>query len=75
MIFKDQYDNSILNKSVFSGCILITLLATLWLMFADDATSDTWLKQYQLSGDLARRILIAALEFRDSAIPGGMTWA
>jgi len=60
MIFKDQYDNSVLNKSVFSGCILITLLATLWLMFADDATSDTWLKQYRLSGDLARRILIAA---------------
>jgi len=60
MIFKDQYDNSVLNKSVFSGCILITLLATLWLMFADDATSDTWLKQYRLSGDPARRILIAA---------------
>jgi len=60
MIFKDQYDNSILNKIVFCGCILITLLATLWLMFADDAASDTWLKQYQLSGDLARRILIAA---------------
>ena len=60
MIFKDQYDNSILNKSAFCGCILITLLATLWLMFADDATSDTWVKQYQLSGDLARRILIAA---------------
>jgi protein-S-isoprenylcysteine O-methyltransferase Ste14 len=59
MIFKDQYDNSILNKIVFCGCILITLLVTLWLMFAGDAASDTWLKHHQLSGDLTRRILIA----------------
>jgi protein-S-isoprenylcysteine O-methyltransferase Ste14 len=60
MIFQDQYENSILNKIVFCGCILTTLLATLWLMFSDNAVPDTWLKQYQLSGDLARRILIAA---------------
>jgi steroid 5-alpha reductase family enzyme len=60
MIFKDQYDTSFWNKSVFSGCILITILVTLWLMFADDVTSSTWLKQYQLSGDLVRRILIAS---------------
>ena len=59
MIFKDQYDNSIWNKSVFSGCLLTTLLAMLWLMFADEATSNTWLMQYQLSGDLERRILVA----------------
>ena len=60
MIFKDQYDNSIWNKSVFCGGLLVALLAMLWLMFADDATSNTWLKQYRLSGDLARRILIAS---------------
>ena len=60
MIFKDQYDSSIWNKSVFSGCVLLSLLTTLWLMFAGDAASNTWLKQYQLSGDPVRRILIAS---------------
>ena len=60
MIFIDQYDDSFLKKSICSCCILITLIATLWLMFADYATSSTWLRQYQLSGDLVRRILIAS---------------
>ena len=60
MIFIDQYGSSLWNKSVFSGCILITIFATLWLMFTDYATSNTWLKQYQLSGDLVRRVLIAS---------------
>ena len=60
MIFKDQYDSSFWNKSVFSGCILIAIFAALWLMFADFATSNTWLKQYQLAGDFVRRILIAS---------------
>ena len=60
MIFKDQYDSSFWNKSVFSGCILLAFFATLWLMFGDYASSNTWLKQYQLSGDLVRRILIAS---------------
>ena len=59
MIFKDQYESSFWKKSVFSGCLLISILATSWLMFAGDATSNTWLKQYQLSGDLVRQILIA----------------
>jgi len=60
MIFIDKYDRSFWGKSVFSGCILITLLITLWMMFAGHETSDTWLKQYQLDGDLVRRILIAS---------------
>ena len=60
MIFKDQYDSSFWNKSVFSGCILITIFKTLWLMFGAFATSNTWLKQYQLAGDFVRRILIAS---------------
>jgi protein-S-isoprenylcysteine O-methyltransferase Ste14 len=60
MIFKDQYDRSFWNKSVFSGCILLTLFAALWLMFTDYATSNTWLIQYQLAGDLLRQILIAS---------------
>ena len=55
MIFIDQYDGSFWNKSVFSGCILIIIFATLWLMFADYDTLNTWLKQYQLAGDLVRR--------------------
>ena len=60
MIFIDNYDSSFWNKSVFSGCLLITLLATLWLMFAEYASSNTWIKEYQLAGDLLRRILIAS---------------
>ncbi len=60
MIFKDQYDSSFWNKSVFSGCILITLFATLWLMFNEYATSNTWLNQYQFAGDFVRRVLITS---------------
>ena len=60
MIFIDQYDSSFWNKSVLSSCILITIFATLWLLFADYVTSNTLLKQYQLAGDLVRRILIAS---------------
>ncbi len=60
MIFKDQYDISLWPKTAFCSCVLITVLATLWLMFADYDTSNTWLKQYQLAGDLVRRILIAS---------------
>ena len=59
MIFIDNYDSSYWNKSLFSGCIILTLFSTLWLMFAEYSTSNTWLKEYQLSGDLLRRILIA----------------
>jgi len=36
MIFIDNYDSSHWNKSLFSGCIILTLFATLWLMFAED---------------------------------------
>jgi protein-S-isoprenylcysteine O-methyltransferase Ste14 len=60
MIFIDNYDSSFLNKSLFSGCIIFTLLATLWLMFAEYITSNTWLREYQLYGDPLRRILIAS---------------
>ena len=60
MIFIDSYDSSFWNKAVFSGCIIVTLFATLWLMFAEYATSNTWLKEYQLAGDLLRRILITS---------------
>ena len=59
MIFKDQYDVSFWLKSVFCACILATVFTSTWLMFADLAYSDTWLKQFQISGDLFRRFLIA----------------
>ena len=60
MIFIDNYESSFWNKSLFSGCIIVTLFATLWLMFAEYATSNIWLKEYQLAGDLLRRILISS---------------
>ena len=60
MIFIDNYDSSFWNKSLFSGCIIVTLFATLWLLFAEYATSNTWLKEYQLAGNPLRRYLIAS---------------
>ena len=59
MIFIDTYNRSVLNKLLFSGGILFTLIATLWLMFAEYPSTNTWWKQYQMNGDLLRRILIA----------------
>jgi len=59
MIFIDKYNRSVLNKLLFSGCIMFTLFAVLWLMFAEYASTHTWLKQYHLNGDLFRRILLA----------------
>ena len=60
MIFIDSYDSSFLKKSLFSGCIIITLLVTLWLLFAEYVTSNTWLREYQLYGDPLRRMLLAS---------------
>jgi protein-S-isoprenylcysteine O-methyltransferase Ste14 len=60
MIFIDNYDSSFWNKAVFSGCIIVTIFATLWLLFAEYATSNTWLKEYLLAGDPLRRLLIAS---------------
>jgi len=59
MIFIDQQNSSFWNKSVFSGCIFISLLAVLWLMFSGDANSNPWVKQHQLVGDPVRRILLS----------------
>ena len=39
---------------------MLTLLVTLWLMFAEYAASNTLLKEYQFTGDPLRRILIAS---------------
>ncbi len=46
MKYKDQYDSSFWNKFVSSGCILLTLFATLWLLYAN------------YGGDPVRRTLI-----------------
>ena len=60
MIFIDQYDPSFWRKSVFTICILATVSMAILLMFIDNLHSFAWLKLYQISGDLARRILIVS---------------
>ena len=59
MIFIDKYDRSFWNKTVFSGCILVTTIASLLLMFADHISLNNWFEDHLLKGDLVRRILIA----------------
>ena len=60
MIFKDQYDPSFWHKSVFTICVLAIVSMDILLMFMDNSHSFAWLKPYQISGDLLRRILIAS---------------
>ncbi len=60
MIFKDQYDPSFWHKSVFTICVLAIVSMDILLMFMDNSHSFAWLKPYQISGDLFRRILIAS---------------
>jgi hypothetical protein len=60
MIFKDQYDPSFWHKSVFTICVLAVVSLAISLMFIDNLSSFAWLKQYQLSGDLVRRVLIVS---------------
>jgi steroid 5-alpha reductase family enzyme len=59
MIFKDKYDVSFWHKSAFSSCILATVFISTYLMFTDMEYSDSWLKQYQISGNFSRRLLVA----------------
>ena len=60
MIFKDQYDPSFWHKSVFTICVLAIVSMDILLMFMDNSHSFAWLKPYQISGDLLRRIMIAS---------------
>ena len=60
MIFHDEYDISVWPKAVFCGSLFIALLISLWMLFAVNITSSTWMLQYQLSGNLVRRILVAS---------------
>jgi len=56
MIFKDQYDKSIWQKTVFCTCVLITALASSWAMFTDIEFSSV---EVFITGDHLRRGLIA----------------
>jgi protein-S-isoprenylcysteine O-methyltransferase Ste14 len=60
MIFKDRYDPSFLQKSVFTICVLAVVSMAILLMFIENLPALACLKPYQISGDLLRRILIAA---------------
>jgi len=59
-MFIDHYDSSFSKTSICGCCLLITVSPNLRLMFADYATLNTWLKQYQLSSGPVRLILIAS---------------
>jgi len=60
MIFKDQYDPSFWHKSVFTISVLAIVSMDILIMFMGNSHSFEWLKPYQISGDLLRRILIAS---------------
>ncbi len=47
-------------KSVFTICIAISVSMGVGFMFGDRLPAFTWLQPYHISGDLVRRILIAA---------------
>ena len=58
MIFKDRYDPSFWQKSVFTICVLAAVTISIVLMYIANLPDLAGLKRYQISGDLLRRILI-----------------
>ena len=58
MFFKDRYDPSFWQKSVFTLCVLAAVTTSTVLMFIADLPDLIGLKRYQISGDLLRRIMI-----------------
>ncbi len=58
MIFKDRYDPSFWQKSVFTICVFAAVTISIVLMFIADLPDLIGLKRYQISGDLLRRILV-----------------
>ena len=60
MIFKDQHNPSYWHKFVFTICVFVAVSTAILLMLIDNLHSFAWLKQYQISGDFIRRILIAS---------------
>ena len=59
MIFKDRYNPSFWQKSVFTICVFAAVSIAIVLMFMADLAPLAGLKAYQFSGDILRRILIA----------------
>ena len=60
MIFVDQYESSVWQKVVFSISICCTTLIGVGLMFTDHLTSNTWISQAGLDGDLWRQLLLSS---------------
>lgn len=60
MIFKDRYDPSFWQKSVFTICVLAAVSIAIALMFIKNLPAFACLKPYQISGDFLRRILITS---------------
>lgn len=60
MIFKDQHDPSFGRKFVFTICITISVSVSIWLMHMKHLPSFSWLQPHQISGDPARRAILAA---------------
>ena len=60
MLFKDEYDVSLPQKTIFSGCVLVTILAAIYLMFADSVDLLGWLNEKEDVGNPTRRALIAS---------------
>ena len=58
MIFKDRYDPSFWQKSVFTICVFAAVCMAIVLMFIENLPAFACLKAYQISGDFLRRILI-----------------
>ena len=60
MIFKNQYDPSFWQKSVFTMGVLAIVSIAIMFMFIGNLPALACLKPYQISGDPLRRILIAS---------------
>lgn len=59
MIFKDEYNVSLPQKIVFSGCVLVTILTAICLMFADSLDLFGLLNAQRVDGGAIRRVLMA----------------
>ena len=58
MIFKDEYDNSILTRWFFITVIFAVILVSALLMFADDWVEDGWMASYKINGDFTRQVIL-----------------
>jgi protein-S-isoprenylcysteine O-methyltransferase Ste14 len=58
MLFKDEYDISLLPKTFFMTAIIGASLLAGYLMFVDEATIISWLKPYTIAGNSLRQVLL-----------------